>query len=181
MRQIQLTSAEYAEAQAVFVAPTVTPVKQSPHATVFGWIIFISLAIMLIVLIRRDQSHSVGSLIANRSFQEKLAWAMIVSGFIGFMFIWFFVFRRLRLSQERHTLTISFDEQGITWLSPGLTTRWNWSAFTEFRQTQLLMLFFTEPLQVQMIPKRAFEDSQELSSFLALANTKVASPGEEKS
>jgi hypothetical protein len=160
-------------------------VRGATFRGVFGWLLFIGLAVMLFMFLSRRNSPPRprattlprGDLLGT--FTALVPWILI------FGFIWFFAFRNhrrrfKRLLDESPELqqpqTLDLGEDGIQ-LSAGLvTTTWKWAGLTGVLDTPNLLLLRTSNMAAIAIPKRAASGPGELARLQALVASRVAAP-----
>lgn len=154
-----------------------------PWQGLFGWVLFIGLAIMLFVLLRRGGGRGgrpAAAPITPDLFPDKLL--AIVPWLLIFGFIWFFVFQQLRRQVNQRwertpslhrPQTVTADAEGLSWNDPLVQTRYRWEVFTKFAETPRLFLLDQEGIGWHFIPKRAFPDEAALSAFRELLQRSV--------
>ena len=153
---------------------------------VFGWLLFVGLAVMLFMLLSRNpapRAATVPAAPARGPFATVIL--PLVPWVLIFGFIWFFVFRQIRgqykrLWQENSELqqpqTLDMDDDGVRLSSTLSTTTWHWPAFVKVIETPSLLLLETSSKTHLLIPKRAAADPGQLEALRALLAAHVSAP-----
>jgi hypothetical protein len=152
---------------------------RSGRRSVFGWLLFVGLAVILFQLLNNQSNRSsppAGSPVSSPSppansregFLEILLpfgpWLLI------FGVIWFFVFRQLRNSarkalaenpQFQQLQVLDMDAQGVRLATPLASTQWKWASFSRMTETAELLLLQLPERAFLVIPKRAFSGPEQ--------------------
>lgn len=174
MRPFVLTHQDLCEARAAFRPNPSAQQPSSFRARVVGWVLFISLAVLLVTVIRNSQSDRGQPPPIHFGLQERVALACLALGTGLFVFIFFGVFRWYRMAESHSPANISFDEEGISWDTPGTVATWKWIAFREIRQTRNLIVLVTPGGHLQLVPRIAFDSPVEESAFIQRATERIA-------
>jgi hypothetical protein len=150
------------------------------RAGLFGWLVFIGLAVMLVMLVQNSKhpqpvptQPTESSSFLNHFVVPLIPWVLI------FGFIWLFVFRQLRQSLwnknpiSQRLFTLDLDDQAVQVSSGAESTRWLWEAFVAFSESSQLLLLRLESNAVLPIPKRALDPAQ-LEEVRGLATIRAA-------
>ncbi|HET6248981.1 MAG TPA: YcxB family protein [Tepidisphaeraceae bacterium] len=158
-----------------------------------GWIVFVTLAIILVFLISNrtappatppppTPSPASGGLF-SQMIVPLIPWVLI------FGFVWFFVVRQLRARNTqtgffKESHTVAADDNGLIWMGNSSRTEYLWRAFRGFDQTPTLFILYqddreesrkTKQVRFIPVPKRAFTNPQMLAEFQRLLDSHVHS------
>lgn len=152
---------------------------KKPHKTaagskarkgLFGWLVFLGLAAVLVKMMRQDRisSPSPATSAGGEGFWIDFAlpflpWVLV------FGVIWFFVFRQFRKQGRRiwrdnedllepHVFVV--DDQGIEVRGPKVATRFLWAAFGGWAETANLFLVWQPAGAYTILPKRAATEAE---------------------
>jgi hypothetical protein len=155
---------------------------------VFGWVLFIGLAIMLFIFMRQRQATPSAPAPTPPPPTKDDPWQAIVPILpwaLVFGFVYFFVIRRLRGAQQRQwdklphmhrPRTIEIDDEGVTMSEETSSTRMNWAHFQKFEETPNLFLLYVADIMSDFIPKRAFADQAAVDAVRELFQQNISPP-----
>ena len=162
---------------------------------VFGWLLFIGLAIMLFMVLnagnQRSNNPSRGGGSPAAAPSAPMTRYDFLSDFVVpfvpwiliFFFIWFFVFRQLRKygfrtiaddPQFQQVQSLDVDADGVHLATPLAETRWKWANFSGMSETPELLFVHLRDRSVLVIPKRAFSTPQQLDEMRATIRANVS-------
>ena len=146
---------------------------------IFGWVLFIALAIMLFLLLNQRGGAARPAARPMDVILPIIPWVLILG------FVWFFLYRQLRGWQQRawdsnpiwhRPRRVHIDDDGITFTDPVSEHRSSWAAYVKFDETPNLFLLFLTSMTAEMIPKRAFPDAKSLDDFRELLSRTISPP-----
>jgi hypothetical protein len=141
--------------------------KRDWRPSLFGWVVFIALAIVLVIKIQHSSSPATAP--APRPDNVWNILTLIWPWVLIFGFLWFYVFRQMRNQglylwkqneelQQPHVFTI--DAAGIEVAAMNAATRFMWAAFAGWMETANLFIVWQANGQYTLIPKRAATEGQ---------------------
>jgi len=76
--------------------------------------------------------------------------------------------RKLFAQQKnlQRPLRFGWDEQGLAWVNESGSGKTAWSDYLKWRENDRVFLLYLSDAMFQMLPKRAFADSERLHSFM---------------
>jgi hypothetical protein len=139
---------------------------------IFGWVLFIGLAIMLFFL---KKDHPAKPLITAKDIapNSHSFWPIVLflCGIAG-VFIGFAMLRRVQRYTELRTFNAItlwiLKPDGMEQISGPKRTIWHWQRFSSFAETDSLFVLRETPQAGQVLPKRLIPDPQTLERVRAM-------------
>ena len=172
------------EAKKVLITPTATarPPKAPTGRGVFGWVLFIGLAIALfLILQKRPAKDSAVSAAVNTPADHAMAQAIMAffSG-IAALIVGLFMSRWLQRRDEQHKLdrieTWVLGAEGVEQIAGPKRLFWYWRRFNSFAETDTLFVLRESPQIGRVLPKRLLANEAMAASVRALLVEKLVKP-----
>ena len=179
--QYQVTDADRAEARTVLIpkgAAAPQPVadrRAKAGRGLLGWVLFTGLAVMLYVLLSKDDPHLVRRLVPSARTGAAVAVYAAGLGTVAFA-VW--LTRRMRLGAAARLgpSRITFTDDGITETRGAVRRLSYWNRFYSFAETQSLFVLREWPDGGQVYPKRQFADASAVDAARHLLAEKLSPP-----
>jgi hypothetical protein len=160
---------ELIDAQAGMVLHAVDekPTKRPKSATTFGWVLLLTISVLVLLLFsRNDQSQlsTLGGLVAFLGLTFVMIWPV-------FRAVRFLTARKQK-PPVRETRTITISPRGVSLWAPRLETRTDWEAIDAIQENERLIVFSAHRptlVHLYIIPKSAFPDEHEARHFAETA------------
>lgn len=181
----RLTHKLIQEGKKVLVAPRTNPKAASTRPPsfgrgIFGWVLFISLAVMLFhVLEKRPGGAPLATKQTAPPSHLLRPIILFLCGIAGVM-VGFTMIRRRRLDldlQAVNDITLwVLTEEGLEQVGSHKRTFWRWQHFTSFAETDSLFVLRITPQSAKLLPKLLIPDSHTLEIVRGLLVEKIVKP-----
>ena len=179
-----VTDRDRAEGRTVLIAKgAAAPAAPAPRHRaqfargLFGWVLFLALAVMLYMLLSRDNAR-----LGRRLVPSGHLWVGMIAfaAGVGAVFASFLMLRRLRWAEARRQgpAHVTFSEDGLTETRGAVRRLAYWSAFHSFAETPHLFVLRERPDFGRVFPKRQFADDAAIEATRQLLAAKLARPPE---
>jgi hypothetical protein len=155
--------------------------------SIFGWVLFIGLAIVFFILLKRRNASSAPPPPSTPSEDNPvlkmllpaLPWLLI------FGFIWFFVYRQVRGGYKRlfdstpalhRVRKLQVREDGLSMIEATAESRVTWDHYLQFTETPNLFLLYVATNAAEFIPKRVFPTEMAMNGFRTLLERNISPP-----
>jgi hypothetical protein len=178
LRPIKIQMVDFSEARAALVGREF--IRPAPWRTLFGWCLFIGCGILLLSLHKPEEPSN------NNFIGSDLRFGLVLigGGLASFVFIWFFIFRQIRLRSQGlgRPTTIEVLHDSVCFSTDGIRREFGWSCFDGFFETENLFVLQQPEGLIRVIPKSAFSTDEErhLGKLLMQTNLpKISLPKQE--
>jgi len=146
---------------------------------IFAWVLFVGLAIMLFILLRRPTSSAVAQPAPQSSGPDlglwlSVAFLVLFCSFVVFIIVWV-RFKRARKDQPNEQPHQKWDlaDSGVIIDLGTSRTQMQWGAFCRSLEASTVFLLYATQYSYHVVPKRAFASAEQTAEFADLVHRHI--------